>query len=132
MGVFQPLDLRSRTPNLRSFSITRQGSQVLYATSQTKRPDDNNPFTQINGGGEQMPRVNIKNIQTYNITSNGFSKAADEFVNPGDYLDTNEVSALRNFYVYDNDSLGGVLNFAKMTNIRNLSLIHISEPTRPS
>ena len=55
-----------------------------------------------------MPRVNIKNIQTYNITSNGFSKAADEFVNPQDYLDTDEVSALRNFYVYDNDGLGGI------------------------
>ena len=128
MGVFQPLDLRSRTPNLITFNITRQGSQVLYATSQTKRPDDNNPFTQINGGGEQMPRVNIKNIQTYNITSNGFSKAADEFVNPADYLDTNEVSALRNFYVYDNDSLGGVLNFAKMTNIRNINIGDTSLP----
>ena len=128
MGVFQPLNLRTRTPNLTTFNITRQGSQVLYATSNTKRPDNNNPFTQINGGGEQMPRVNIKNIQTYNITSNGFSKAADEFVNPQDYLDTDEVSALRNFYVYDNDSLGGILNFAKMSNIRNINIGDTSLP----
>ena len=128
MGVFQPLDLRSRTPNLVTFNITRRGSQVLYATSNTKRPDNNNPFTQITGGGEQMPRVNIKNIQTYNITSNGFSVAADEFVNPADYLDTNDVSALRNFYVYDNDGLGGILNFAKMTNIRNINIGDTSLP----
>ena len=128
MGVFQPLSLRSRTPNLINFSITRSGSQVLYATSDTKRPDDNNPFTQINGGGEQMPRVNIKNIQTYNITSNGFSKASDEFINPQDYLETNEVSALRNFYVYDNDGLSGILNFAKMSNIRNINIGDTSLP----
>ena len=122
MGVFQPLDLRTRCPNLENFTVQRSGNQVLYATSNTKRPDNFNPFTQLNNAGEQTPRVNILKIKTYNITSNGFSVPSDEFLNPQDYLPTNTPSSLENYYVYDNDSLSGTLNFARMDEIRNINI----------
>ena len=122
MGIFQPLDIRTRCPNLETFTIGRSGNQVLYATSDTKRPDNFNPFTQLNNAGEQTPRVNILNIKTYDITSNGFSVPSDEFLNPQDYLPANTPSGLQNYYVYDNDSLSGVLNFARMDDIRNINI----------
>ena len=128
MGVFQPLNLMTRTPGLRTFSIPRNGNRVIYSTSNTKRPNNTNPFTQIDGGGEQMPRVNIKNITSYNINNNGFSRAADEFINPQDYLEENENSALQTFNVYNNDNLNGVINFARMTNIRTINIGDTSLP----
>ena len=59
MGVFQPLDIRTRCPNLETFTIGRSGNQVLYATSDTKRPDNFNPFTQLNNAGEQLSLIHI-------------------------------------------------------------------------
>ena len=71
-GIFQPLDMRTRMPDLKSFNCQRDGSQVMYGTSNSSRPDYQNPFVAVTGG-EQMPRVNIKNIQDYTTTSNGFN-----------------------------------------------------------
>ena len=126
-GIFQPLDMKNRMPDLANFNNQRQGNQVLYATSDTKRPDYLNPFFQINGGGEQTPRVEIKNIQNYTIRNNGFSLLSDEFLFPEAYLDTDgtgasENSALRTFNVYDNDSLSGQPNFLLMTQIRSINI----------
>ena len=126
-GIFQPLDMKNRMPNLTDFNNRRNGNQVLYATSDTKRPDYLNPFFQINGGGEQTPRVEIKNIQNYTIRNNGFSLLSDEFLFPEAYLDTDgtgasENSALRTFNVYDNDSLSGQPNFLLMTQIRSINI----------
>jgi hypothetical protein len=126
-GIFQPLDMKNRLPNLANFNNQRQGNQVLYATSDTKRPDYLNPFFQIDGGGEQTPRVEIKNIQNYTIQNNGFSVLSDEFLFPEAYLDTDntgayENSALRTFDVYDNDSLNGQPNFLLMNQIRSINI----------
>ena len=95
-GIFQPLDMKNRMPNLTDFNNRRNGNEVLYATSDTKRPDYLNPFFQINGGGEQTPRVEIKNIQNYDITNNGFSVLADEFLFPEAYLPTDGTGSTEN------------------------------------
>ena len=126
-GIFQPLDMKNRMPNLNDFNNRRNGNEVLYATSDTKRPDYLNPFFQIDGGGEQTPRVEIKNIQNYNITNNGFSVLSDEFLFPEAYLDTDgtgakENSDLRSFRVYDNDNLSGQPNFLLMNQISTINI----------
>ena len=120
-GIFQPLDIRTRMPDLRSFNCQRGDNQFMYGTSESSRPDYQNPFVAVTGG-EQMPRVNIKNIQDYTTTSNGFNVVADEFYFPDQYLDVDEVSDLRNFTVYDNDSLSGTMNFSLMTEIRGINI----------
>ena len=122
MGIFQPLDLRTRCPNLQTFNITASGSQKIYGTSDTKRPDFNNPFTQLNNNGELMPRVNIKKIRSYTVKSNGFTRVADEFRFPENYLIGEETSDLRNIDLYDNDSLSQRMNFGPMPEIRTINI----------
>ena len=121
-GFLQPLDIRTRCPGLINFYMGRDGSQVIYQTAQSQFPSYTNSFVYTTGI-EVAPRVNIKNIETYYIRSNGFSRLGDEFENPDVYLDSGETSALKSFDVYDNDGLTSPnLNFTKMTDIRSINI----------
>jgi len=119
-GFLQPLDIRTRCPKLQNFYMGRSGSQVIYQTAQSQFPSYINSFLYTTGL-EIAPRVNIKNIETYYIRSNGFSRLGDEFENPSTYLDSGETSALKSFDVYDNDGLTSPnLDFTLMTDIRSI------------
>ena len=127
-GFLQPLDIRTRCPELLTFYMGRSGSQVIYQTAQSQFPSFTNSF-QYTPGNELAPRVNIKNIQTYYIRSNGFNKLGDEFENPASYLDSGETSALRSFDVYDNDGLtSSSFDFSLMTDIRSINIGDTSLP----
>lgn len=120
-GILRPLDFRTRTPELRNITLNRASTQVLYQTSNSKYVNYSSPYSYVNGV-EQTPRVNIKNIVSYNVAFNGFRLLSDEFMFPGDYLDVGEDSDLTSFNVYDNDSLSGQPDFSRMTKISDINI----------
>ena len=127
-GFLQPLDIRTRCPKLQNFYMGRSGSQVIYQTAQSQFPSFTNSF-QYTTGNELAPRINIKNIETYYIRSNGFNKLGDEFENPATYLDSGDTSSLRSFDVYDNDGLtSSSFDFSLMTDIRSINIGDTSLP----
>ena len=120
-GILRPLDFRTRTPELRNITLNRASTQVLYQTSNSKYVNYSSPYSYVNGV-EQTPRVNIKNIVSYNVAFNGFRLLSDEFMFPADYLDVGEDSDLTSFNVYDNDSLSGQPDFSRMTKISDINI----------
>ncbi len=127
-GFLQPLDIRTRCPKLQKFYMGRDGSQVIYQTSQSQFPSYTNSF-QYTTGNELAPRVDIKHIEEYYIRSNGFNRLGDEFENPATYLDTGDTSNLRSFDVYDNDGLtSSSFDFSLMTDIRSINIGDTSLP----
>ena len=120
-GILRPLDFRTRTPELRNLTLNRASTQVLYQTSNSKYVNYSSPYSYVNGV-EQTPRVNIKNIVSYNVAFNGFRLLSDEFMFPADYLDVGEDSDLTSFNVYDNDSLSGQPDFSRMAKISAINI----------
>ena len=120
-GILRPLDFRTRTPELRNLTLNRASTQVLYQTSNSKYVNYSLPYSYVNGV-EQTPRVNIKNIVSYNVAFNGFRLLSDEFMFPADYLDVGEDSDLTSFNVYDNDSLSGQPDFSRMAKISAINI----------
>ena len=116
------LDISTRTPGLRNFITNSSSGRYYYNTvaSKTYSPDWR---TEVSG--EWTPKVNIKEIQNYNIYNNDFRYLSDVFVNPAAYLVASENSSLSAFNVGSNyylTSSGGSIDFTKMTSISSISI----------
>jgi len=118
------LDLSTRCPNLQTFYMRRSSSRYLYRNSNSYFIEQSNPFTKVSGQ-EYTPTVNVKNIRTYDIYNNYFTRLNPVFANPSLYLDGNDESDLSTFNVAENEALTtdtGVIDFTKMTAIRTISI----------
>ena len=125
------LDLSTRCPNLQTFYMRNSSGRYIYKNSNSKSPDvENKNLYTYQTAYEISPRVNLKNIRTYDIYDNYYTRLSDVFLNPGNYLDTNDVSQLRTFQVGENEALTSnvPLDFSKMTSISSISISDTALP----
>ena len=124
------LDLSTRCPNLQTLSMANSSGKFIYKNSNTKSPDlENKNLYNYQTTHEITPRVNLKNIRTYSIADNAYTRLSDVFLNPSNYLKGDDVSQLRTFDVNDNESLSvASLDFTLMTNISNINISNTGLP----
>lgn len=69
------LDLSTRCPNLKDYNHVEISSRRLFKTPLSKYPnlDDNELFDYVSDVQEYTPRVELRSIQTYNLTDNRFT-----------------------------------------------------------
>ena len=131
------LDLSTRCPNLKDYNHVEFSSRRIFKTPLSKYPnlDDNELFDYVSDVQEYTPRVELRSIETYNLSDNRFTKLNPIFKTPSNYLGVDEESSLRFFNVPSNGrSLtepDGSIDFSVMTDIRtiNIGLTNLSIPT---
>jgi len=122
------LDLSTRCPNLQNLYLNRGSGRHIYRNSNSYYILPTDPYTKISGQ-EVTPRVNIKNIRTYQLSNTSFTLLNDVFINPNAFLETDEVSQLSTFDVNDNEALTtSTIDFAKMTAITSINISDTALP----
>jgi hypothetical protein len=128
VNYFQPIDLKTRCPNLQTLYMRNSSGRYIYNNSNSRYPSKSNPWNQYTNG-QTTPRVNLQTIRTYDLYDNYYTVLEDSFVNPGNYLDANESSSLRTFNVGENEALTSApIDFSKMTNIESINIADTALP----
>ena len=131
------LDLATRCPELQDFNIQDLGARRIFRTSASRIVDKTSTTAGVRNiayttNQEETPRVNIKEIRTYNIYNCYFTRISPVFEDPENIggLGSGEVSQLRTFQVGENEALTSTvgLNFSRMTSISSISLYDTALP----
>jgi len=130
------LDLSTRCPELRDYNAQDLGSRRLFRTSASRIVDKTSTTAGVRNisyttNQEETPRVNIKEIRTYNIYNCYFTRISPVFEDPINIggLEAGESSQLRTFQVGENEALtSDGLNFTRMSFISSISLYDTALP----
>lgn len=129
-------DLATRCPELRDFNVQSLGGRQLFRTSASTIVDKTSTTAgarniSITTNQEETPRVNVKEIRTYNIYNCYCTKMSPVFEDPVTYggLGSSEDSQLRTFQVGENEALTSTgMNFTRMSFISSISLYDTALP----
>jgi len=130
------LDLATRCPELRDLNIQNLSNRRIFRTSASKIVDKTSTTAGVRNisyttNQEETPRVNIKNIRSYNIYDCYFTRISPVFEDPVNNggLPNSENSELRTFQVGENEALtSSGLNFTRMASISSISLYDTALP----
>jgi hypothetical protein len=130
------LDLSTRCPELRDFNVQDLSGRRLFRTSASRIVDKTSTVPGVRNisyttNQEETPRVNIKEIRTYNIYNCYFTRISPVFEDPVNVggLEAGESSQLRTFQVGENEALtSDGLNFTRMSFISSISLYDTALP----
>lgn len=130
------VDLSTRCPELRDFNVQDLGGRTLFRTSLSTIVDKTSTVLgqrniAVTTNQEETPRVNIKEIRTYNIYNCYFTKISPVFEDPETFggLASGEDSQLRTFQVGENEILTSTgMNFTRMPFISSISLYDTALP----